>query len=224
MAVPDVSRVLVATDDDRIGEVVRAFGGEVVMTDPACRNGTERCADALRGLGSEADIIVNLQGDAPLTPASVVPALVARLLSEPDAAMTTPAIRCSQSLYGHLVADQMAGRVGGTTVVFDARGRALYFSKRVIPYVPAVLDERNRPPVWQHVGVYAYRRAALTDYRALPPGEIELAEGLEQLRFLHAGLPVVVVPVPAPDWDMIELNNPEDLAPIEAALKARGIS
>ena len=224
MAVPDVSRVLVATDDDRIGEVVRAFGGEVVMTDPACRNGTERCADALRGLGSEVDIIVNLQGDAPLTPASVVPALVARLLSEPDAAMTTPAIRCSQSLYGHLVADQMAGRVGGTTVVFDSRGRALYFSKRVIPYVPAVLDERNRPPVWQHVGVYAYRRAALIDYRVLPPGEIELAEGLEQLRFLHAGLPVVVVPVPAPDWDMIELNNPEDLAPIEAALKARGIS
>lgn len=221
-AVAAPERVWVATDDARIADVVRGFGGQVAMTPESCRNGTERCAAALEVLGEIAPVVVNLQGDAPLTPAHVVAELAAALAIDPEAAMATPALRCSASTYAHLVADQAAGRVGGTTVVFTGRGRALYFSKRVIPHLPAS-DATAHAKVHLHLGVYAYRPAALAAYAALPPSPLEEAEGLEQLRFLEAGLPVRVVPFDPVGWDCIELNNPEDVPAIEAVLRERAL-
>lgn len=223
MRVEGVVQVVIATDDDRIRSAASAFGAEVIMTSPDCRNGTERCAEAIARLKEPFDIVVNLQGDAPLTPPDVIPALVARLAADPTVMVVTPAVRCSQGLYVHLTSDQAAGRVGGTTVVFGRDGNALYFSKRVIPYLPPDYQPVGDIPVWQHLGVYAYRPAALAHYQAAPPAQIELLEGLEQLRFLDAGVPVAIVEVPQPRWDMIELNNPSDIAPIEAVLKASGI-
>jgi 3-deoxy-manno-octulosonate cytidylyltransferase (CMP-KDO synthetase) len=223
MQVAAPEQVWVATDDTEIAEMVRGFGGQVVMTPESCRNGTERCAAALAVLGDIAPVVVNFQGDAPLTPAHVVPRLVAALGQDPDAAMATPAMRCSASTYAHLVADQAAGRVGGTTVTFTQAGRALYFSKRVIPHVPADTAGAH-DSVHLHLGLYAFRPAALAAYAALPPSLLEQVEGLEQLRFLEAGLPVHVVAVDAVGWDCIELNNPEDVAAIEAVLLARGIA
>ncbi|ATE66603.1 3-deoxy-manno-octulosonate cytidylyltransferase [Rhizorhabdus dicambivorans] len=221
--IADPASVWVATDDERIAEAVRGFGGQVVMTAEACANGTERCADAIARLSIEPDIVVNLQGDAPLTPAHVVTALVDSLRAAPDMAMTTPAIRCAQTTYAHLVEDQAQGRVGGTTVVFGADRRALYFSKRVIPHLPPEAASQPFPPVHLHLGVYAYRPDALRRYVALGMSELEQLEGLEQLRFLAGGVPVGVVPFDPIGWDAIELNNPTDVAPIEAILKARGI-
>lgn len=221
--IADRDAIWIATDDDRIAEAVRAFGGQVVMTAQSCANGTERCADAIERLALKPEIIVNLQGDAPLTPAHVVTALVDGLRGEPDVAMTTPAIRCARSTYAHLIEDQANGRVGGTTVVFGRDRRALYFSKRVIPYLPNDATAQDFPPVHLHLGVYAYRPDALRRYVALGPSGIEQLEGLEQLRFLDGGIPVGVVPFEPIGWDAIELNNPTDVAPIEAILKARGI-
>ncbi len=221
-AVAPAEQVWVATDDARIAEAVAGFGGQVVMTPESCRNGTERCAAALGVLGAVAPIIVNLQGDAPLTPAFVVSDLVAALAADPGAAMATPAVECSASLYAHLIADQAAGRVGGTTVVADGAGRALYFSKRVIPHLPANVANAHKA-VRLHLGVYAYRPAALAAYAALEPTPLELCEGLEQLRFLESSQPIRLVPFPALEWDCIELNNPEDVPAIEAILQARGI-
>lgn len=215
-------RTWVATDDDRIAAAVRAFGGQVVMTPTSCRNGTERCAAALDVLGDVAPIVVNLQGDAPLTPGFVVADLVSALASDPDAVMTTPAVRCSDTLYRHLVTDQAAGRVGGTTVVFGHGGRALYFSKRVIPHMADDRVDAYRH-VHLHLGVYAYRPAALAAYVAAGPCALEELEGLEQLRFLDAGQPVRVVPFDPIGWDCIELNNPEDVPAIEAVLRQRGM-
>ena len=223
-AVPDTVGVWVATDDDRIAEEVRRFGGDVVMTSPDCGNGTERCADAIAQLGEVAEIVVNFQGDAPLLPEQVVERLVARLDDDPEAAMATPAVRCSPSTYAHLVADADEGRVGGTTVVFSSAGRALYFSKRIIPYVPADTAGHDPPPVYMHLGLYAYRASALERYRKAPPSELEQLEGLEQLRFLDQGMPVSVVPIDPLGWDPIELNNLSDVAPIERVLAERGIS
>lgn len=222
IAVTPPERVWVATDDSRIAAAVRDFGGQVVMTPESCRNGTERCAAALDVLGEVAPIIVNLQGDAPLTPAFVVSDLVKALAADPGAAMATPAVECSASLYAHLVSDQAAGRVGGTTVVADAAGRALYFSKRVIPHLPATVTDAHKA-VRLHLGVYAYRPAALAAYAALEPTPLEQSEGLEQLRFLESGQPIRLVPFPALEWDCIELNNPEDVPAIEAILRTRGI-
>jgi 3-deoxy-manno-octulosonate cytidylyltransferase (CMP-KDO synthetase) len=122
-----------------------------------------------------------------------------------------------------LQTEEAAGRVGGTTVVSDAHGRALYFSKRLIPHLPAGALDRAISPVRLHVGVYAYRPEALDRYAATPVSEIETLEGLEQLRFLVAGIPVAVVEVETPPFALRELNNPEDVAPIEQALAEAGL-
>ena len=215
-------QVWVATNDARIADAVRDFGGQVVMTSDQCRNGTERCAEAANQIPDCPDIVINFQGDAPLTPAPLVGRLAAALASDPSAAMTTPALRCSPSVYRHLEADSAAGRVGGTTVVFNRSNTALYFSKRVLPYVPpdAVSPERH---VHLHLGLYAYRRDDLLRYAAAEPSPLELLEGLEQLRFLDQGQIVKVLPLDPVGWDCIELNNPSDTAPIEAVLRQRGI-
>ena len=221
--IPGAAGVWVATDDARIADAVREFGGEVVMTSPDCRNGTERCADALASLGDVADIVVNLQGDAPLTPAFVVEGLAAALNADERAIMATPALRCSASTYAHLVRDQAEGRVGGTTVVANAHGHALYFSKRVVPHVPDALSAMAHEAVFLHLGVYAYRPEALALYAGLSPSVLEELEGLEQLRFLESERPIRVVPFEPIGWDCIELNNPQDVPAIEAVLRQRGI-
>ncbi|HKR91383.1 manno-octulosonate cytidylyltransferase [Novosphingobium sp.] len=216
--------VWVATDDKRIAREVESFGGQVIMTSPNCANGTERCAEAIAQLGSVAEIVVNLQGDAPLSPPDIVSHLVRRLAEDGGAVMATPAVRTSRGVYEHLVRDQAEGRVGGTSVVIDGRGRALYFSKRVLPYLPPKAAEAEVPPVHLHLGLYAYRLEALKTYAAAPPCELERLEGLEQLRFLDLGLPVSVVTLDPLDWDVVELNNPEDRPIIERVLRERGIA
>jgi 3-deoxy-manno-octulosonate cytidylyltransferase (CMP-KDO synthetase) len=215
-------RIWVATDDQRIADAVHAFGGQAVITPTHCRNGTERCAAALDRLGDIAPIVVNWQGDAPLTPGFVVTQLVAALDQDADAVMTTPAVRCSETLYHHLLCDQAHGRAGGTTVVFDSAQRALYFSKRVIPFVPADQVDPHRN-VHLHLGIYAYRPAALRAYAAAPPSRLEALEGLEQLRLLETGQPIRVVSFDAFGWDCIELNNPTDVPAIERVLAQLGV-
>jgi len=221
-AVEGVARVLVATDDRRIAEAAWAFGAEVAMTPESCRNGTERCAAVLPSL-DDVDIVVNLQGDAPLTPAPFVASLLDAMARDPAIEVATPVVRATPEIHRRLLDDQRAGRVGGTTAAIGANGDALYFSKAVIPHVGA--DRLGDPalPLFLHIGVYAYRRAALEAYAALAPSPLEMLEGLEQLRFLEHGRNVRVVEVAAPGYDIWELNNPEDVAPIEAALRARGL-
>ena len=223
-AVPGCIGVWVATDDHRIATEVERFGGQVAVTSPECANGTERCAEAISQIGDVADVVVNLQGDAPLSPTFVVQRLVDRLAEDESAAMATPAIACSRSTYEHLLADRAAGRVGGTTVVFNRARRALYFSKEVIPYVPAAETREAVVPVYLHLGLYAYRPTALERYRQAPPSRLEQLEGLEQLRFLDLDMPISIVEVEPLDWDPIELNNPEDVPVIERILQQRAIS
>ena len=218
MRVPGISAVWVATDHPEIADAARGFGANVAMTSSACRNGTERCSDALAQIGGEPDLIVNLQGDALLTPPHFVTSLVDLLTGCGDIAVATPALRCDAVHYAALQADEAAGRVGGTTVVTDRAGRALYFTKRVIPHFPPEAVIEGMTPVRLHVGVYAYTSAALRAYQAAPVSPLERLEGLEQLRFLDLRLPVDVVDVVPPEWEIRELNNPSDIEPIERAL------
>lgn len=222
VSITDASSVWVAVDDERIADAVTAFGGQIVMTSPECRNGTERCAEAVNKLGPIADVIVNLQGDAPLTPHFIAPKLVDALEANPGAAMATAAVNCSATLYRHLVNDQAQGRVGGTTVTFSQSGEALYFSKRVIPYVSETETDAHKA-VHLHLGIYAYRPEALRAYAELPPFPLELREGLEQLRFLEGGLRIQMARFAPLAWDCIELNNPQDVPVIEAILNAQRI-
>lgn len=223
-AVSGIDHVVIATDDARIGSEARAFGSEVAMTSPDCANGTERCAEALAALSAEPEIIVNLQGDAPLTPPWFIEALVAAMRARPEVAVATPVLRCDAQGLESLLADRRAGRVGATTAVMAADGRALYFSKEVIPFTGRPLAPGEACPVFHHVGVYAYRPGALRRYVTLAPGPLERWEGLEQLRFLENGEPVLCVEVEARGARFWELNNPEDVPLIERILAERGIA
>lgn len=223
IGVRGADRVVVATDDHRIRDAAEGFGAEVVMTSTECRNGTERCAEAHAALGAGYDIVVNLQGDAPLTPHWFVEDLVAGLRADPAAEIATPVLRCDGGALNALLADRRAGRVGGTTAVFGTGHRALYFSKEVIPYTGISHAEGEETPVFHHVGVYAYRPAALAAYPGWPVGPLETLEGLEQLRFLEQGRPVLCVEVAARGREFWELNNPEDVPRIEAMLARMGM-
>jgi len=224
MAVTGAGRVVVATDDDRIRTEAEGFGADVVMTSSACRNGTERCAEAHAALGGGYEIVVNLQGDAPLTPHWFVEDLVAGLRADPGAEIATPVLRCDGRALNGFLGDRRAGRVGGTTAVFGTGRRALYFSKEVIPYTGKDYADDAETPVFHHVGVYAYRPAALAAYPGWDMGPLETLEGLEQLRFLEQGRPVLCVEVEARGRQFWELNNPEDVARIEAMLAEMGMN
>lgn len=219
LSVKGVDRVVIATDDTRIAEAAQDFGAEVVMTSPQCANGTERCAEVLARLGVEPELTVNLQGDAPLTPPWFVEALLAGLAAEPQADVATPVLRCDAAAEADLRSDRAAGRVGGTTAVFGAKHRALYFSKEVLPFAGTA----GAVAVYHHVGVYAYRPAALAAYAALPAGPLEVAEGLEQLRFLEHGRTVLCVEVDGRGRAFWEVNNPEDVPKVERHLAEIGV-
>ena len=219
-----VDRVVVATDDERIKLASEAFGAEVVMTSESCGNGTERCAEALQNLGGGYDIIVNLQGDAPLTPHWFVEDLVKGLRADPQSEVATPVLRCEGRALNGFLQDRAAGRVGGTTAVFGTGGRALYFSKEVIPYTGQSYADDAPTPVFHHVGVYAYRPAALADYAGWDMGPLEALEGLEQLRFLEHGRPVLCVEVEARGRQFWELNNPEDVPRIQTMMAEMGMA
>ncbi len=221
MSVAGITGVFVLTDDDRIADAARSFGADVLMTSDAPRNGTERCAEALPLLPSTPDVVINLQGDAPLTPPHYVEALITAM-ADPSVQMATPVLRTEADHLQALRADRLAGRVGATTAVFRPDGDALYFSKEVLPFADKAHE--TGLPVFHHVGCYAYRPDALRAYSTLPQGTLEQAEGLEQLRFLENGIPVRCVEVEARDRAFWELNNPSDIPLIEEIMKREGIA
>jgi len=218
-----VDRVVVATDDARISDAATGFGAEVVMTSSQCFNGTERCAEALDVLGEAYDIVVNLQGDAPLTPVWFIEDLVANLAAHPIAEVATPVLRCDGRALNGFLDDRRAGRVGGTTAVFSQEKHALYFSKEVIPFTSETYPDTAETPVFHHVGIYAYRPSALAAYRLWPVGPLERLEGLEQLRFMEQERTVLCVEVQARGRQFWELNNPADVDRIETMMAEMGL-
>jgi len=224
MSVAGIDRVVIATDSDEIYNHSKGFGADVVMTSKDCANGTERCSDALRNMHQDYDIIVNLQGDAPLTPAWFVEDLVNGLKNTPTVAVATPVLRCDGAALNGFVTDRKAGRVGGTTAVFNRSNHALYFSKEVIPFSANVYENHAPTPVFHHVGVYVYRAQVLADYQGWKTGPLEIQEGLEQLRFLENGEDILCVEVDGRGRSFWELNNPSDVERIEQHLCEIGIA
>jgi len=211
-------RVAIATDDERIRAVADSWQAECIMTSPGCRNGTERCAEAMaQADGEEFDCVVNLQGDAPLTPDWFVTEITTALRAAPDVGMATPVLACNEQSEARLREDLRLGRVGATTAVADRSGRAIYFSKEVLPH------GGRGSAILHHVGLYAYRPAALRRYVEWPMGELEAAEGLEQLRFLENRMPVLCVRVEARGREFWEVNNPLDVPRVEEGLRKAGL-
>ncbi len=198
------TRVVVATDDGRIAEVVKGFGGEAMMTSLACASGTDRVAEAARGLSEE--IIVNLQGDEPMMHPSVIDAVVAPLLADRAVSMTTAALLRDDP--------EEFLRPSVVKVVTDAGGDALYFSRSPIPHYRDAGSGRYR----KHLGIYGYRKEFLFTVAALPPSPLEEAERLEQLRVLESGYRIRVVDVA---HDSVGVDTQEDLAAVKERLCGR---
>ena len=208
--------IFIATESEIIKKKVMQFGGQCIMTSKEAKNGTERCAEAIEHINYDCDIVVNFQGDAPLTPEWFIEDLIEAFNENTDTQIATPVLRLDGALLNAFKLDRRSGRVGGTTVVFDNEGNALYFSKEIIPYFDKKRLKRSETyPIFHHVGVYAYRRKPLLNYNSWKESNLELLEGLEQLRFLENGYSIKCVPVDSKGRTFWELNNPEDVARIE---------
>ena len=217
--VSGISEIYVATDDKRIEEHAVAFGAKVIRTSSKCKNGTERCAEAVSNVRLKAEIIVNFQGDAPLTPSWFVEEIIASLKADKSTDVATPVLRLDRKSYNLFFEDRKSDRVGGTTVVFDKDMYALYFSKELIPFFEISKIEQDKPiPCYHHVGVYAYRKNILREYLSWPESKLEKLEGLEQLRFLSENKKVKCVEVSSRGNVFWELNNPEDVQRIEKVI------
>lgn len=219
--VPRISEVYVATDDDRIAEAVKAFGGKAIMTSPDCRNGTERVAEAVASLSHEPDLVVNMQGDAVLTPPQVVEAVVDLLLAAPEAPLCTVATRLTREQFERYVEQKDRGVVGGTFAVVDRDLNALYFSKSPIPYMREWLTDVP-PPLFRHIGIYGFRLSALNRFVALAPTPLERMEGLEQLRALENGWRIRVAEVDLKGRTLWSIDSPEDVKIAEELISKEG--
>jgi 3-deoxy-manno-octulosonate cytidylyltransferase (CMP-KDO synthetase) len=203
-----VTRIVVATDDDRIVRSVEGFGGQAVLTRRDHRSGTERIAEVAAQI--EAAIYVDVQGDEPLIDAETIDSVVASMLEDDAVQLATPCTAITRA------AEIMDPNI--VKVVFDFEGNALYFSRAPVPWV----READAPVAAQHrkhIGVYAFRRDALLDYPTLPPGDLERVEGLEQLRWLENGYRIRVV---ESSYNAVSVDVPADVARVEELLKGRG--
>lgn len=201
-----LDRVLVATDSEEVFAFAQRQGWPALMTSPDCASGSDRVYEVSRRVPAE--IYVNIQGDEPLLRAEHIEALLRPLLgpqARQEAAVSTLATPC---------APEQAQDPNVVKVVTAGDGRALYFSRAPIPYDR---DGSGAAPYRKHLGLYAYRRAALERFAQLPPSPLECAERLEQLRLLENGIPIYVENTP---YDTIGVDTEEDLKAAEAALLA----
>ena len=204
----------VATDDERILQAVEAFGGQAVMTRSDHKSGTDRIEEAAQKIGTTADVIINVQGDEPFIQRSQLHTII-HLFDDPDTQIGTigkPFESMEQVL-----------NPNSPKIVCDVRGYAMYFSRSVIPFVRGQEQDSwlTHFPYLKHLGLYAYRRSVLHEITQLPQSPLELAESLEQLRWLQNGYRIKVG---LSDVETVGIDTPEDLARAEAFLSAEKTS
>lgn len=211
-AISVLPEAYVATDDERIFQCVEAFGGRAVMTRADHKSGTDRIQEAVEHIGTDADVIINIQGDEPFVQASQLQTLM-QLFDD-----TTTQIGTLGKRFESMEAVQ---NPNSPKIVCDQRGFALYFSRSVIPFVRGkeTAEWLKHYPFLKHLGLYAYRRKVLREVTQLPQSPLEQAESLEQLRWLENGYRIRVG---LTDVETVGIDTPEDLTRAEAFLAARG--
>lgn len=206
-----LSDVWVATDDGRIREAVEKFGGRVVMTRADHKSGTDRIEEAAEKTGTQADVVINIQGDEPFVQPSQIKTLM-QLFDNADTQIGT--------LGKHFENIEAVNNPNSPKIVTDKQGFALYFSRSVIPYIRGAQDNEwlSHFPFLKHLGLYAYRREVLHEITQLPQSSLEIAESLEQLRWLENGYRIRVG---LTDVETVGIDTPEDLQRAEEFLKSR---
>ncbi|WP_231424311.1 MULTISPECIES: 3-deoxy-manno-octulosonate cytidylyltransferase [Pedobacter] len=204
-----LSKVVIATDDERIADEVKRFGGEYVFTSSNHQSGTDRCAEVIEQL-SDFDIVINIQGDEPfIEPAQID--LLTSCFNEEKVQLATliKPIQSQESIYNP----------NSPKVVIDINGRAMYFSRSPIPFIrngePGVWAEKHQ--FYKHIGIYGYRTESLKAITKLPPSSLELAESLEQLRWIENGF---YIQTKVTDLETVAIDTPEDLLKLNKLLEA----
>jgi 3-deoxy-manno-octulosonate cytidylyltransferase (CMP-KDO synthetase) len=206
----NTSKILIATEDERIKTVVEKAGGEAILTRADHRTGTDRVAEVAAHVA--ADIYINVQGDEPLIDAATIDAVAAAMLEDESVQLCTPCSAITQK------SDIMDPNV--VKVVLDFDGNGLYFSRAPIPWVRDTGGSVAARHL-KHIGIYGYRRDTLLEFPTLPPGELERLEQLEQLRWLENGFHMRVVET---EYDPVSVDVPADVEKVEKILRERGKS
>lgn len=203
----------VATDDQRIFDHVKSWGGNVVMTSPNHKSGTDRIEEAIKKIGGDYDVIINIQGDEPFIDRSQIEE-VCRCFDDTDTQIATLGIPFKKDI-------EVIQNANSPKIVVDNRGFAMYFSRSVIPFIRGKENEEwpELYPFLKHIGLYAYRREVLKEVTSLPQSSLEIAESLEQLRWLQNGYKIKVGTT---NLETIGIDTPEDLANAEKYLSERG--
>ncbi len=206
-----LEEVYVATDDDRIFQAVEAFGGRAVMTSDRHRSGTDRIQEAATTIGTDADVVINVQGDEPFIHPSQIESLC-RCFDNPTTQIAT--------LGKPFETIEAVKNPNSPKIVVDNQGFALYFSRSVIPFVRGVDEAEwlSRYPFLKHLGLYAYRREVLREVTQLPMSSLEAAESLEQLRWLQNGYRIRVAET---NIETVGIDTPDDLERAEQFLLGR---
>lgn len=218
--------IIVATDDQRIAAHCQTLEVDVVLTSANALTGTDRVAEAIRQMPRKPDFILNMQGDAPLTPPDFLRALIDAFASSP-CDVVTPVTQLSWPQLDELRHHKQTTPFSGTTAVFDAHsGKAFWFSKNIIPALRKEAELRqttDKSPIFRHIGLYGYSLTMLEKFVTLPESTFEQLEGLEQLRILENGYNIRCIPV---DYqgraNMSGVDSPQDIARAEALISLHG--
>lgn len=206
-----LDHVVVATDDEKIASCCRGFGADVIMTSESCRNGTERCNEALQKLKKKYDVVVNIQGDEPLIEPEIIDGIVKALQAAPDAVFSTAVTA---------LAPEDAFDPNRVKCVVDNSGYAIYFSRGLIPFNKSG-KVNPKFPYLLHLGIQSFDTKFLKIYPELPPTPLQLEEDLEQLKVLENGYKMKVIKV---DHNAHGVDTPEDVEKIENYMRERNLS
>jgi len=211
---PCLDDVWVATDDERIRKAVEGFGGKVVITSDKHRSGTDRCLEASQKIGGDYDVVINIQGDEPFIRSEQIEALKACFVSS-DTRLATLVKPFTEKDGLDALRNPNSPKV-----VLNIKGEAMYFSRSVVPFLRGVLPEEwlSKGRFYKHLGIYAYRRDTLAEIAVLPQSPMELAESLEQLRWIENGYHIQTA---LTDIENLAVDTPEDLDKIRKYLSNR---
>ncbi len=213
----------VATEDPRIEAHCKDIDVTCVITSENCATGSDRVLEAAETLGGGFDVVLGLQGDAPFTPIAAVQSILESFATHPDLEVVTPVVNLRWTELDALRESKKITPFSGTTAIVDASGRALWFSKNILPAIRKEKDLRGTSdfsPVYQHIGLYGFRMDILKRFVSLPQGHYEQLEGLEQLRLIENGLWVQTVTI-AVDAGLAQagIDSPEDVERAEKLLR-----
>lgn len=215
--------IMVATEDARIQDYCATINARCIMTSEDCLTGSDRVLEAAQKSGKEYDFVLGLQGDAPFTPLDALTKMIAAFKEKPELEVVTPVVQMSWTALDSLRESKKTTPFSGTTAIIDKSGKALWFSKNIIPGIRKEdklrADGSEFSPVFQHIGLYGFRFSVLEKFVTLPQGHYEGLEGLEQLRLLENGITIQAVSVEIEHQELQGgIDSPEDVTRVEEIL------